>query len=317
MAERIQSLSLRLNARPACVILAFCLTTGCVASKPADPLAEANGNFDAGDYARALMDYRIALSHPLSEVETETAKFRVGAAYFQMKAYADAQESLGKYVEEYPGGRYVEKAQRILALIHDQWEERAAERTEEYRELLGKINETEKEVEASPGDAALHYELADLYWRAGQWDKSTEQYAAAMRISPAYETDPLVVARVEVDESGVVHPKKPLVSSDIYGNEGPLQIEEARSKIVSELSYKGESFFVLVGGYVVNQSVRAYSPVDVQVSLLDFNNAVINSRVVRVGRVGGGERRRFDAQIYVFGSSTNVYRFECRLIYPR
>ena len=49
------------------------------------------------------------------------------AAYFQMKAYADARESLEKYVEEYPNGRYVEKAGKILTLIHEQWEERVAQ----------------------------------------------------------------------------------------------------------------------------------------------------------------------------------------------
>jgi tetratricopeptide (TPR) repeat protein len=290
---------------------------GCAAPEPEGPLAPADEHFLQGDYARALTDYRIALNRGLPADEQEKALFRLGAAYYQMKAYADAKEALQEYLDRYPAGVYSARAQRVLEVIHDQWEQRQEERAEEYRVLMKQIEEQEQAAEETPRDPKAHYELADLYWRAGLWNSSAREYAVAMRDNPAYEMDPLVVARVQMQDDGTVVPKKPIVGSDIFGNEGPLRIESTKSGIESELDYRGESRIVLISGWVVNRSVRTYGPVSVQVSLLDLNDAVINSRVVPVGRIDGGERSRFDARLLVYGSALNVQRYECKLIYPR
>jgi len=299
------------------LLLGIGMFGACAAPEPEGPLVPADEHFIQGDYARALTDYRIAINRGLPAEEEEKALFRLGAAYYQMKAYADAKEALQEYLDKYPVGVFSERAKRLLDVIHNQWEQEQQERAEEYRTLMKEIDTREEVVKESPKDPKVHYELADLYWRAGLWDDSAREYAAAMRYNPAYETDPLVVARVRMLDDGTVIPKVPIVGSDIFGNEGPLRIESTQSKIVSELDYRGESRIVLISGYVVNRSVRTYGPVSVQVSLLDLNDAVINSRVVSVGRIAGGERSRFDARLLVYGSALNVQRYECKLIYPR
>jgi len=290
---------------------------GCVAPQPIGNLDQADQFFEEGNYARALTDYRIALGGPLHPTEQERARYRMGAAYYYMRAYADAAEALEGYLVDYPRGVYRPEARRFLQAIREGWESRQQERAEEYQNLMTQIEELEKKIAGNGRDARVHYELADLYWRAGLWEKSTHHYAVALRENPAYETDPLVVGRVRMNNAGSILPRYPVVTSDIFGNEGPLRIENAKSQVVSELDYRGESRIFLVSGDVVNTSVRPYGPVSVQVSILDFEDRVINSRVVGVGRLEGGQRGRFNVQLLVYGSPINITRYECKLIYER
>jgi tetratricopeptide (TPR) repeat protein len=299
-----------------CPIL-LCLIVGCAAQQPVGKLQQADGFFEDGNYARALTDYRIALAHDLSPGEEERARYRMGAAYYHMKAYADAGEALGEYLDAYPHGAYRPEARNLLREISKGWESRQQERAKEYQELVTQIRELEKEASSTAENASAHYQLADLYWRAGMWEESAEQYRLAMLSNPSYETDSVVVGRVKMSDDGRVVPRIPVVTSDIFGNEGPLRIENAKSQVVSELDYRGESRIFLVSGDVVNQSVRSYEPVTVQVSILDFEDRVINSRVVRLGRLESGERRRFDVRLLVYGSPINITRYECKLMYRR
>lgn len=298
-------------------VLLLALAIACVAPQPVGNLEQADRQFEEGNYARALTDYRNALAGTLSSSEEDRARYRVGAAYFHMKAYADAAEALRTYLAEYREGTYRPEARALLKQIQEGWESRQEERTQEYQELVDQIEKLEKQAGATEQDATAHYQLADLYWRAGLWQQSAEEYRIAMRADPAYETDPVVVSRVRLTDNGRVLPRLPVVTSDIFGNEGPLRIEGAKSQVVSELDYRGESRIFLVSGEVVNHSVRSYGPVDVLVSILDLQDRVINSRVVHVGRLQGGERRRFDVRLLVYGSPTNITRYECKLLYQR
>lgn len=293
------------------------LLAGCAAPEPVGNLHQADRYFEEGNYARALTDYRNALSGVLTPAEEERARYRVGAAYYHMKAYADAGEALREYLEEYPRGLFRPEARQILESIEQEWESRQDERAREYKELLARIEELEKKESEGVKDPKVHYQLADAYWRAGLWQESAREYQIAMQKNPAYEMDPVVVGRVQLTDDGRVVPRPPIVTSDIFGNEGPLRIENAKSQVISELDYRGESRIFLVSGDVVNRSVRAYGPVDVQVSILDFQDRVINSRIARLGRLEGGERRRFDARLLVYGTPANITRYECKLMYRR
>lgn len=317
MQEYLYRLIVSRRLRKVWGVLVLSVLVGCATPPPIGKLTQADRYFEKGNYARALTDYRNALAGTLSPGEEERARYRMGAAYFHMKAYADAGDALRDYLAEYPEGAYRPEARGLLEQIRTGWESRQQERTQEYQALTSAIRDLEQQASTPKADPKIHYQLADLYWRAGMWQESAEAYRIAMGIDPAYETDPVVVSRIRLTNDGRVVPRHPVVTSDIFGNQGPLRIEGAKSQVVSELDYRGESRIFLVSGEVVNHSVRSYGPVDVQVSILDLQDRVINSRVVHVGHLQGGERRQFDVRLLVYGSPINITRYECKLLYRR
>jgi len=295
--------------------LAVCL--GCRTAPTVGPIDRANAVYIDGDYARALTDYRQILREGSDEEDTEWIRYRIAECYFHMGAYSDATESLREYLSLYPKGTYAAEAGSLKAKIGEIWEIRQEERARDFRDLVVEIKRAEKAVQESPHDASLHYRLAGLYWQAGMYDRAAGEYGRAVAVNPSLETDPTVVDRVRLTEDGRFLARLPLVSSDLFGNEGPVQIHNARSRVLSHLDYWGDNRFFVVSGDIENRSIRTQGPVDVLVTVYDFTGNILNSKVTHAGKIPGGETRSFSVRMTVFGSALNIHRYECKLIYRR
>ena len=297
------------------ILAGVSMFSGCRTTQPRVHLSETDTIFQDGQYARALTDYQVSLRNGLNARDAEHARFHIGVCYTMMKRYSNAVDAFQEYLEKYPEGRYVMEAGEALQKIEQVLGEDQKRWAATYQALAADIKEGEAEAAANPKSLQAHYRLADLYWRAGRYLESAESYARVIRMNESYLTDPVLVYRVRVTDSGKVVPKVGSLGMDQSGNEGPLRVRTTTYRVASDFSDWSDRRSAVVSGTVQNTSARSYGPAQLQVNLLNLRGEILGSQKTGIGRLRGGESEGFLIEIPLSGEIRNVSRYECRLTY--
>lgn len=298
-----------------CLSVVVSATLGGCQSKRSMVLNDTDIMFQNGQYARALTDYQEAVRKGLDSEESERAWFNIGTCYTMMKQYSDAVDAYRKYLERYPNGRYRVEAGEALGKIERGLDSERAEQVARHREIEGAIQDAENKVQGDTKDAKAHYDLADLYWQAGRYVDSADSYGRAIGLNKDYLTDPVLVYRVRVTDSGRVVPKTGSLGADEFGNDGPLRVRSTDTRTIAGFDDWSDKRTVAVSGRVDNTSAKGYGPVTVEVNLYALRGELLGNASKSIGKIPGGESRDFVVELTVLGNVRNVGRTECRLTY--
>jgi tetratricopeptide (TPR) repeat protein len=302
------------------VALSILVVTGCVTTRgvAVDEYDSGVSAQKQGQYDRASLYFRSYIrNNPMGE-NTEEARFRLGESYYLAGETTLALRELNKYTRLYPEGVFADLAKAYVSEIEKEIEN-LPERSEmqPYSKRVEIIEQLEQEVQQKPKDVSLQVKLANAYLDIGEMALAEKALSKAQ--SMASTLDETKKVREGLSRLRDMRKQGPVYATDLYGNPGPLRIQDAQGELrqaPGTYAFTSRKSVYVVTGQVVNESEKTFNRVRVHVNLYDFYENLLASRTVMVGNVPAWGRRAFAAEQYVGPpADSRISRFECRLDY--
>lgn len=263
----------------------------------------------AGEYSQAIPRLmHIMNKYPSSPAATDALYF-AGIAYYNISGLNDARTQFNQYLQAAPEGSYAASSRQYLATMKDQAEQNLATEAAVDRRIA--------EVKAESGDKGelpQRLELADLYWKKGQYDVAGKLYEEILAEYPALANDSVVRTRMEkVAEDTYVL----LTPSEVLRREAesePLVIFNTsafRSGRFESWPATSKERYYTVTGQVTNRGSNTLQEVQVIVTIYGFGSLVYDTQTVAVGTLQPGDTRAFSARFNNFDNIENINRYEC------
>lgn len=121
----------------------------------------ARKQYDDGQYAAALKNYKAIANKYEDSAIGEEAWFRIGECHYAMKQYPDAQDAYDKLFVDYPSTKYVSDASQRLFSIASIWLEVSEPASKSRIKTVSQQVEVDKpaQTNASAGDPSVRYGL--------------------------------------------------------------------------------------------------------------------------------------------------------------
>jgi tetratricopeptide (TPR) repeat protein len=271
-----------------------------------------------GQHSRALIYYRTYLNGDPSKRYEEEARFRLAETSYEMGSYVDAGNYFQQYLKLYPDGEYRPEAKKYLSEIQEKSRQVTAQASEmqpmNVREA--RIERLEQQTETRPDDAMLWVQLAEAYLDVEETGLAGRALEKAEQKAEKYQE--MKDIRSTWKRLEMIDKRAPIRPTDLYGNPGPLRVEQANGGLRTNFRPSDEFQYntYTVTGFVVNEGKETFKNVRIDVVLFDFAGKIIETKTVPVGQVGPLDRRAFSASLYVHRSVMDqVHRFECRILY--
>ncbi len=267
----------------------------------------------ARDYATAIPRLRQTVTaYPGTRAALE-ARYWLGVAYRGIHGYQEAAEVLMEYLRLAPDGSMADAVREELEGLKEEY----SSKFDTAEGLERRVREVRRELRDSPDDASLRLELADLYWRQGDYANATKAYAALLKRKPEYAQNEKVRSRVERRRDGKYIPLTPAEMLSRFVKENPVAVVDDHSFKSGRDSRTNAYLYYVVSGRVLNRSGAALRSVRVEVTIYGFGNSVYGSKVIALGRLNAGEARAFSARFGDFDNIENVLRYECAPSFDR
>ena len=271
----------------------------------------------AGDYSLVIPRLqRIATNYPDTQSGAE-ARYFLGLAYYQIGGYREALLYFNEYLTSMPEGKYVVLAREYLTSIAGEMQEGVV--TEDV--IQKQIESIEEKADGDPAKFADELELADLYWKAGHYQKAGALYIALIQQWPQLETDATIRTRIERGPKGDFIILSPEEVARRYAEEEPLLVVNTHSyrsgKASTWQKATGHDTNYHVSGQVVNRGNDTLRNVQVVVTIYGFGSLIYDVKTVNVGRLRAGETRAFSVRFTNFDNIENVFRYECEGTFER
>ncbi len=297
----------------------FCsCQTGRLFSDRQEPLIrEAEQHFARGAYQQALLKYSAYLYSPhVSKPNEALALYKMGYCQFLLKNYKDASQTFQRFLADFPQDPRSDEVAELLGRTKEyqrQERERSRERVEA---AVKEIVDLKQATEADPQDAEKQFQLGESYWKMGQYEEALKAYEQAIELNPRYLDHPSIRKRLIVNDDATLalrpSPVRPKES-------GPIRVRNVDTKHVKRADFWGvhptENVYV-VSGEVINVGDRACTNVRVEVTIFDFYENVMDTRMVHIGTMRPGQRRHFVAELNRFaGDPLDIRRYETQAFY--
>ncbi len=270
-------------------------------------LTEARKMVQQGQSSMAIPRFVQLISlYPQSSAAVE-ARYWLGASYQDVKSYQEAINLYQEYLRLAPEGSYAPQARDSVAALNAEYQKQFPS----AEELDSQIRAASEKLKQQPGELKLQLELADLYWRRGDYQSAGPLYAQIVKAHPEFAQDETIAQRVEFQSNGeytVLSPSE-LQRRDVA--ERPLTITNSTSYLGGKDRITREKRFYVVTGQAYNRSDSTLYGVQVVVTIYGFGNVVYDSSTVNIGKLNGGERRAFSIRFSNFETLENITRYEC------
>jgi tetratricopeptide (TPR) repeat protein len=264
----------------------------------------------SGQYSQALPRLqRIISDYPGTESAAE-AEYWLGVSYYALGAYRDAQKHFNEYITAAPNARNTAQAKEYLARLqeHQAGENLSAEA------VKARVHELENTLEENAEDLPAALELADLYWKQGDYSRAGSLYVRLLQTWPQLENDTVIRTRVrrQTDNTFVILTPQEALRQ---------QAETEPLVIYNTTSFRSGRFeawnpdvkpkYYSVTGQVANRATRVLNNVRVYVTIYGFGSKVYDTQTVHIGTLRPGENRAFSVRFSNFDDIENVSRYEC------
>lgn len=261
----------------------------------------------AGEYSLAIPRLtNITTKYPDTPAGRE-AVYYLGFTYYQLAGYKDARDQFTQYLAIAPAGVHAASSQEYLDTIERAdgttlWTDQA---------LAARIAQVEADTSL---ELPQQLELADLYWKKGDYERAGQLYEHILGKYPQLENDTRIRTRLE------------RVGADTFVLLTPEEVvrrgAEAEPLVIfntsSFRSGRFESFpatsrerYYTVTGQVTNRGKEPLQDVQVIVTIYGFGSLVYDTQTINVGQLRPGDKRAFSARFNNFDNIENVNRYEC------
>lgn len=280
-------------------------------------IEEAESHFARGQYQPALLKYSAYLFSPEpSRPHKALALYRLGYCQFALRDYRDAENTLGRFIDEFPADRRRPEAEEWLAKSRSYREQEVRRSRERVEMAVSEIAALQEGAEQEPQNAELHFRLGEVYWRMGQFAEALEAYRKAIEFNPEYLQHPSIRKRVIVRDDASLALRESLI---IPEPTGPIRVRNIGTKRVERSDFWGvhpTEYAYVVSGEVINVGDRTCVNVQVEVTIYDFYGRVMDARIANIGTMRAGQRRHFVAELNRFaGDPLDIRRYETQVFY--
>ncbi len=271
-------------------------------------LAVAQRMVRAGEYSLAIPRLMQVLSKNSSTQPGIEARYFLGLTYYKIGGYRDAHNYFSDYLAKAPDGQYAAMSRDYVAKLEDQ----AARAKAEKEAVQVKIAEARQQP---PDSFPEQLELADLYWKNGQYAEAGEVYRQILQQWPQLVSDATIRNRMEREPDGSFTVLTPAEVERRFAEQNPVVVYNTRSfrsgRFGSWTNSSLKDTTYNVTGEVVNRGQEALSNVQVIITIYGFGNMIYDTQTFAVGRMQPGEKRPFSARFTNFDTIDNVERYEC------
>jgi tetratricopeptide (TPR) repeat protein len=275
-----------------------------VTNSSASVLDEANRLYAQQSYEPALVKYSSYVYSPFpNKTETADARYHMGLCQYFLGRYHESAVTMTKLLEEHPQFTMTDEAVEILNQSRIRIEEKKAETNQQQTEQQNSITELQGQINESPKNAQLYYQLANQYWNTGDYQTAALHYEQAILLNPDYERDSLVRNRVYYTDENVLVPRDPL--KELQQQDDVIRLSNVRHDIRSRENWLGQRQSIRVSGEAENVSLRTVHSVNVELTLVDFFERIQESQTLQLGSIRPGETRTFSTLLNQYSGSPN------------
>lgn len=256
-------------------------------------LQEADKLYEKGQIKTALLKYSSYVNAPFpnkNQKYIDYARFQLANCYYQLGQYQDARHHLSVLLNSKTDTEYKEPASQLLALSNEKIDQENRAISEEWNNLLRQISEMEELVKENPDSAEVHFKLADLYWRAGNYQQALDAYKKTLMLNPDYQTKSVMRDRIRITENGEIKMRDSLLTPE---DSKPVKVVGVRREVFNRSDYLGQYEYLRLSGFVENQGLYDVRNVKVEVSIFDFFNKVLSTKTIHIGNLKAGQKRPF------------------------
>jgi len=292
--------------------------TGRLLAVRQEPLIqEAEEQFERGAYQQALLKYTAYLYSPhVSKPNEALALYKMGYCQFFLKNYRDASQTFQRFLADFPNDPRAAEVEELLGKTKEYQRQERQRSRERVEAAVREIVNLKQATEADPQDAEKQFQLGESYWKMGQFDDALKAYEKAIELNPRYLEHPSIRKRLIVsDDASLALRPSPVTPK----KDGPIRVRNVETKHVKRADFWGvhptENVYV-VSGEVINVGDRTCTNVQVEVTIFDFYENVMDTRMVRIGTMRPGQRRHFVAELNRFaGDPLDIRRYETQVFY--
>ena len=264
----------------------------------------------SGDYSMAIPRLlHVMEKYPSSSPAIE-ARYHLGLTYYNLGGLRDAQQYFNEYLSLAPEGPFAASSRSYVAGLSEE----ATEKFPTVQEVQTEVAQAQQALAAKPGDLAAQLELADLYWKSGQYEPAGGIYRQVLAAYPNLIDDARISTRMEPGAGGQFNVITPQMGSERQAENEPLSIFNTnafRSGRFQSYQATSREIYYTVTGQALNRGSEPLRNVEVIVTIYGFGNQIFDTRTISIGRLRPGENRPFSAKFSNFDDIENVDRYEC------
>ncbi|MFH1743048.1 MAG: tetratricopeptide repeat protein [bacterium] len=283
-----------------------------------DPLiSEAESHFSRGEYRLAQLKYSAYLYSPEpSKPDEALALFRLGHCQYILGHHRDAEQTLSRYVRTFPDDKHRPEAEEWLVEIRTYIQKEERLREQRIHATADEIATLKETTRLDPRNAEKHFELGEAFWKMGQIPEALEAYNKAVRLDPRYRQHPTIQKRAIVHEDGSLELRESLITPKTAG---PIRIRNIQTKRVERSDFWGihpTEYGYVVSGEAVHVGDKTCTNVQIEVTIYDFYEKVMDAKIVNIGTMKPGQRRHFVTNLNRFaGDPLDIRRYETQVFY--
>lgn len=271
---------------------------------------------EAGEYSHVFPRLTNLISRYPDTPAAIEGRYCLGVAYYRISSYPDALAQFQDYLGQAPDGTYATASRQYVDLI----EEEMAKHYQTPEQAAARVAQAEDRAAEQPGDLGRQLDLAEQYWRNGQYTEVGATYEAILRRWPQLEQDLVIRSRVERQPNGSLLVLSPDEMERRSIEAEPLLVYNTasfRSGRDSLYARALRDIYYHVSGQAVNRSKAPLQQVQVIVTLFGYGGMVYETQTVSLGTMPPGQVRAFSVQFSNFENIENIERFECSASYTR
>ncbi|GMV99469.1 MAG: hypothetical protein AMXMBFR84_06080 [Candidatus Hydrogenedentota bacterium] len=268
---------------------------------------------DSGEYSLAIPRFiHLIGKYPNTPASTE-ARYWLGVTYSKVKSYQDAMLMLKEYLEMAPEGKFAAEGSALLNELSEEYQSKFWT-TEKFE---NRANELKQQLASNPKNLTVQLELADLYWKRGDYENSGRLYVEIVEDHPEYLKDATIVTRIEPLPTGEYVVLTPAEIQRRAYEDMPLQVfNETAFKSGEDLLTRRPRYYV-VTGQCVNRGDSVLYGVQINCSIYGFGSVVLDTSTINIGRLAPGEIRAFSVRFSNFPNIDDIHRHECVGVFER
>lgn len=275
-----------------------------VSKSSTNVMDEAYTLFSQQAYEPALVKFSSYVYSPFpNKTAMAEARYHMGLCQFFLQRYHESAESMTKILQDYPHFSMTDEAIEILKQCELRFKDKQEEINQQKTKQQITITELQNQIDQSPRNAQLHYHLANQYWDAGDFQTATLHYEQAIVINPDYERDSTIRKRVYYTEDNVLVPRDPLL--ELQRKDDVIRLSNLRHEVRTRENFLGQRQSIRVSGEAENVTLRTVHGVSIELTLVDFFEAIQDSQTLNLGSIRPGQKRTFSTLMNQFSGSAN------------